>query len=492
MSDGLNATLTYDAELDKPHDACGVFAVYGADDAALLTALGLHALQHRGQESCGIVTHDGSRFHIERHLGLVGEHFARPGLAEALPGRMAIGHARYSTQGASVMRNVQPLYSDVRGGGLGIAHNGNLTNSRTLREELTEKGAIFQSTSDSEVVIHLTARSKKGKSVNRLLQALQRIEGAFALVCLVNDKLVAARDPLGIRPLVMGMLGEAIIFASETCALDMVGAEFVREVDPGEAIIIDTDGVPRSSHFAPAREPRPCAFEFIYFARPDSIINGTSVYETRKRMGRILARECPADVDVVIPVPDSGMPAAIGYAEASGLPFELGIIRSHFVGRTFIQPTQATRDLSVRRKHAANAAAVKGKRVLLIDDSIVRGTTSMKIVRMMREAGAAEVHFRSACPPIINPDFYGIDMPMKEELISAKLKPEAIAEMLGADSLGFLSVAGLYEAIIGAPRNEASPQLSDHYFTGQYPTRLLDHDHDLSDKERQLSLLVDA
>ena len=493
MSDhsAIPATLTYDPESDRPQEECGVFAVYGADDAAILTALGLHALQHRGQEACGIATHDGSRFHIERHLGLVGENFTSPDLPQRLPGRVAIGHARYSTQGASVLRNVQPLFSDVRGGGIALAHNGNLTNARVLREELVNHGQIFQSTSDSEVVLHLAALSKKNKLTNRVLSALKQVQGAFAFVAVVNDRLIVARDPYGIRPLVMGRLDDAYIFASETCALDMVGATFVREIEPGEALVVNEQGV-RSERFAPARTAQPCAFEYIYFARPDSVIEGRSVYEARKEMGRQLALETPADVDVIIPVPDSGVPAAIGYSEASGIPFELGIIRSHFVGRTFIQPTQDRRDLSVRRKHAANAAVVRGKRVLLIDDSIVRGTTSLKIVRMMREAGASEVHFRSACPPIKFPDFYGIDMAGQKELIAANMSVEEMAARLEADSLGFLTVNGLYQAVIGAPRNDEAPQLADHYFTGEYPTILADHDRDLSAKEFQLSFLVDA
>lgn len=334
----IPATLTYDPETDRPQEECGVFAVYNAEDAGVLTALGLHALQHRGQEACGIATHDGSRFHIERYLGLVGENFTSPDMPQRLPGKVAIGHARYSTQGASVLRNVQPLYSDVRGGGIALAHNGNLTNARVLREELVSHGAIFQSTSDSEVVLHLAAQSKKTKLTNRVLQALKQVQGAFAFVALVNDRLIAARDPYGIRPLVMGSLGEAVIFASETCALDMVGATFIRDIEPGEAVVVSEDGI-RTERFAPVHPARICAFEYIYFARPDSVIGGRSVYEARKQMGRQLALETPADVDVVIPVPDSGVPAAIGYSEASGIPFELGIIRSHFVGRTFIQPT---------------------------------------------------------------------------------------------------------------------------------------------------------
>lgn len=490
-TDALPASLTYDPESDRPQEECGVFAVYGSEDAAVLTALGLHALQHRGQEACGIATHDGSRFHIERYLGLVGKHFTSPDLPARLPGRVAIGHARYSTQGASVLRNVQPLYADVRGGGISLAHNGNLTNARALREELVAEGAIFQSTSDSEVLLHLAAQSKKTKAVNRILHALKQIEGAFSFVIMVNDELIAARDPYGIRPLVMGKLGDAYIFASETCALDMVGATFIRDIEPGEAVII-SEGELRQERFSPPRPPRLCAFEYIYFARPDSIIGGRSVYNARKQMGRQLALESPVEVDVIIPVPDSGVPAAIGYSEESGIPFELGIIRSHFVGRTFIQPTQDRRDLSVRLKHAANSAVVKGKRVLLIDDSIVRGTTSLKIVRMMREAGASEVHFRSACPPIKFPDFYGIDMAGQKELIAATLDQDTMTKRLEADSLAFLTVDGMYQAIVGEPRNNRLPQLADHYFTGQYPTRLVDHDRDLSDKEFQLSLLVDA
>ena len=483
------ASLTYDAASDRLREECGVFGVHGVDEAAVMTALGLHALQHRGQEACGITCYDRERFHSERRLGLVGEHFTDPELLAELKGPMAIGHVRYSTSGSPVLRNVQPLYADVRGGGLAVAHNGNLTNARALREDLVSTGSIFQSTSDTEVIIQLSAKSRKAKSADRLLQALRQVEGAFALVALTNDKLVGARDPYGIRPLVMGRLDDAVIFASETCALDMIGAQFEREVEPGEAIIVSSEGV-ESRRYAPARPARPCAFEYIYFARPDSVIAGRSVYEARKRMGIRLAQETPADVDVIIPVPDSGMTSALGYAEQIAKPFDLGIIRSHFVGRTFIQPTQAKRDLSVRRKHAANAAALAGKRVLLIDDSIVRGTTSKKIVKMVREAGAKEVHFRSACPPITYPDFYGIDMPMREELMAASHDPQAMRAMLDADSLGFLSVEGLYWAITGEARNPARPQLADHYFTGDYPTRLVDRDRAAANKDQQLSLLT--
>lgn len=484
-------TLTYDPDADRLREECGVFGVRGVNGASLLAALGLHALQHRGQESCGIVTHDGSRFFHERHLGLVGENFAGVDVSKSLAGHAAIGHVRYSTQGATVLRNVQPLFADVRGGGLAVAHNGNLTNARMIREDLVNDGAIFQSTSDTEVILQLAARSKRAKSANRFIDALKQIEGAFALVALVNDSLVAARDPWGIRPLVMGELDGATIFASETCALDIIGARYIRDVEPGEAIIVSDAGL-EERRYAPVRVARPCAFEYIYFARPDSMIAGRSVYDTRKAMGRRLFEDCPADVDVIVPVPDSGVPSALGYAQASGIPFEMGIIRGHFIGRTFIQPTQAKRDIGVRRKHSANAAVLRGKRVMLIDDSIVRGTTSRKIVQMVRDAGATEVHFRSACPPITHPDFYGIDMPRRSELMASGMAPQMMAEKLGADSLGFLSLDGLYEAIVGAPRDPERPQLADHYFTGEYPTRLLDHDQARADKDRQLSLLVDA
>jgi amidophosphoribosyltransferase len=483
--------LPYDPASDHLREECGVFAVYGAQDSALLIALGLHALQHRGQESCGIVTLDGERVYAERHMGLVGEHFADGETHKRLKGNIGIGHVRYSTSGGTVIRNIQPLYADVRGGGIAVAHNGNLTNARGLREELVSSGAIFQSTSDTEVILQLAARSERASSAKRFLSALKQIEGAFALVSIVNGKLIAARDPYGIRPLVLGDLDGAVILASETCALDVIGAQYVRDIEPGEAIIVSEKGL-KSERFAPEKSPRHCAFEYIYFARPDSCIGGISVYEARKEMGRQLYKDAPADVDVVVPVPDSGVPAALGYAQAAGVPYEMGIIRGHYVGRTFIQPTQAKRDLGVRRKHSANPSVIKGKRVLLVDDSIVRGTTSRKIVEMMREAGATEVHFRSACPPIVSPDFYGIDMPSREELMASSLSPEEMAKALKADSLGFLSINGLYQAVLGEDRNDKSPQLADHYFTGEYPTRLYDHERAASDKDRQLSLLVDA
>jgi amidophosphoribosyltransferase len=483
-----------DPDDDQLRLECGVFGVFGVPDASAVTALGLHALQHRGQEACGIASCDGAGFYTERHMGLVGDAFTGPDLVQRMPGRGAIGHTRYSTAGGSFLRNVQPMFADLDTGGIALGHNGNLTNFMTLRTELVSEGAIFQSTSDSEVILHLIARSRKARIIDRFIEALWRIEGGYALIALTNKKLIGARDPLGIRPLVLGELNGSFVLASETCALDMIGARFVRDVEHGEVVIIDKDGVESIKPFPPTHA-RPCLFEYVYFARPDSIVNGRSIYRVRKRMGAQLAREHPADADVVVPVPDSGVPAALGFAEASGLPFEMGIIRNHYVGRTFIQPTQRVRDLGVRRKHSPNRAALAGKRVILIDDSIVRGTTSVKIVRMVREAGAKEVHLRSASPPIKWPDFYGIDMPDREKLLAATKSLEEMRQMMEVDSLGFLSVEGLYEAMEAGPRDPIHPQFTDHYFTGDYPTRLLDREiaEGQNDTlERQLSLLVSA
>jgi amidophosphoribosyltransferase len=482
-------------EIDKPREECGVFGVLGSDEASVLTALGLHGLQHRGQEGCGIVTFDGERFHTERHLGLVGENFSGPDLPRRLPGWAAIGHTRYATQGGAILRNVQPLFADLALGGFAVAHNGNLTNSRALREQLVEDGAIFQSTSDTECVLQLLARSRRAKVVDRLGEALKQLQGAYALVCLTNNTLIGARDPLGIRPLVLGDLHGAPILASETCALDIIGATFVRSIEPGEVVVIsrERNGAAKlESHFPlPRQTARPCVFEFVYFSRPDSVIDGRAVYDVRKRMGMRLAQETPANVDVVVPVPDSGVPAALGFAQASGLPYELGIIRNHYVGRTFIQPKQETRNTGVRMKHAANRTVIEGKRVVLVDDSIVRGTTSRKIVQLVRDAGAKEVHLRSASPPIRFPDFYGIDMPTQEQLMAATQTLEEMTANLGVDSLGFLSVDGLYWAM-GQERNAAQPQFTDHCFTGEYPTPLLDHSSDRAAKDFQLSLLVES
>jgi len=487
---------SFDEDDDKLREECGVIAVYGAPDASLITALGLHALQHRGQEGCGIATYDGERFFTERHLGLVGDHFSADAgdLRERLGGHLAIGHTRYGTQGGRLLRNVQPLFADLACGGVAIAHNGNLTNAVKLRGELVEKGAIFQSTSDTEVFLQLMARARRTKVIDRFVEAIGQVEGAYALVCLTNDMILAARDPIGIRPLVLGWIGDTPVLASETCAFSAIGARFDREIENGEVIAITTgsDGKPVvQSHFPfPRRPARPCLFEFVYFCRPDSVVGGKSVYEVRKQMGRRLAEETALGADVVIPVPDSGVAAALGYAERSGVPYEMGIIRSHYIGRTFIQPTQSSRSSGVSMKHAANRAVIEGKRVVLVDDSIVRGTTSKQIVQMMRDAGAREVHFRSASPQILYGDYYGIDMPDVQQLLAAKHKGDvdAMAKWLNADSLGFLSVAGVY-ASMGLTRDPRAPQFSDHCFTGDYPTRLVDQDDHGNGRDFQLSLL---
>ncbi len=472
---------------------CGVFGVFDVPEASGITALGLHALQHRGQEACGIASFDGQRYHTERHMGYVGDAFGGGDLNTRLPGHVAIGHTRYSTAGGSFIRNVQPMFADLEAGGIALAHNGNLTNFHTLREQLVQEGAIFQSTSDSEAILHLIARSRRPKFLDRFTEALQQIEGGYALVAMTNKKLVGVRDPLGIRPLVLGELNGKSVLASETCALDMIGAKFVRDVEHGEMVVIDHQGV-RSFRPFPAQQARPCIFEYVYFARPDSVVNGRSVYEVRKRMGRRLAQESPADIDVVVPVPDSGVPAALGFAQEAGVPFEMGIIRNHYVGRTFIQPTQGERELGVRMKLAPNRSVLAGKKVLLVDDSIVRGTNSIRVVKMVREAGAAEVHLRSASPPIQWPDYYGIDMPDREKLLAANHTVDEIAKILNVDSMGYLSVEGLYWAM-EAVRDPKNPQYTDHYFTGEYPTRLLDREIALGRNElteRQLSFLVDA
>ena len=482
--------MFWDHDDDKPREECGVFGIFGHPEAAILTTLGLHALQHRGQEACGIVTFDKTKFHTEKHMGLVGESFAGADLPDRLPGRSAIGHNRYSTQGKPAVRNIQPIFADLAGGGCAIAHNGNLTNARKLRQQLVQSGAIFQSTMDTEVALQLIAKSTKPHMTDKLIDAMRQIEGGYALVALTGKKLIGARDPIGLRPLVLGKLGDAYVLASETCAFDIIGAEFIREIENGEVVIITEEGIESITPFAP-RPARPCVFEYVYFSRPDSVIQGRSVYEVRRRMGHQLAQETPAEADVVVPVPDSGVPAAIGFSEQSGIPFQLGIIRSHYIGRTFIQPTQASRVTSVSKKHSANRAVLKGKRVILIDDSIVRGNTSKKIVQMVREAGATEIHFRSASPPIKHPDFYGIDMPTGDELFAAKYDLETMREQLGVDSLGFLSVPGLYSAIDGSTRDDSAPAHADHCFTGDYPTPLTDHDSEESSKEFQLSLLRD-
>ncbi len=477
---------------DRLHEECGVFGVFNHPDAAALTALGLHALQHRGQEAAGIVSFDGKQFHSERRLGLVGDHFSKQSAIDRLPGTAAVGHVRYATVGETALRNVQPLFADLDTGGLALGHNGNLTNALALRRELVSSGAIFQSTSDTEVIVHLIARSPERKRgfIVRLIDALMRIEGAYALGLLTVKKLIGIRDPMGIRPLVIGKLGDATILASETCALDIIGARFEREVENGEIVAISEEGIESLKPFPPS-SPRPCIFEYIYFARPDSIMGGRCVYDVRKALGRELAIESPADADVVIPVPDSGVPAAIGYATQSGLPFELGIIRNHYVGRTFIEPEQRIRQLGVKLKHNPTPSAlITGKRIVLIDDSIVRGTTSTKIVSMMREHGAREVHMRIACPPIKHPDYYGIDTPDTDALLAANHDLEGMRRILGCDSLAFLSVEGTYRALGEQERNPVFPQFTDHCFTGDYPTRLQDWDGPEPGQQHRLSLMA--
>lgn len=479
-----------DLYADRLREECGVFGIFGHPDSAAITALGLHALQHRGQEAAGIVSFDGKRFHSERRLGLVGDTFSKRDVIDRLPGNVSIGHVRYSTTGETILRNVQPLFAELDGGGFAVCHNGNLTNALTMRRQLVRDGAMMQSTSDTEVILHLVARAKRNRFVDRFIEGLRQLEGAYAFVGMTNKKLVGARDPLGIRPLVIGKLDGCPILASETCALDIIGAEYVRDVEPGEVVIFDDEGAQSHKPFPP-QAARPCIFEYIYFARPDSIVGGRHVYNVRKAMGAELARESLVAADVVVPVPDSGVPAALGFSQESGIPYELGIIRNHYVGRTFIQPTQAIRDQGVRMKHSANRAVVSGKRIVLVDDSIVRGTTSRKIVQMMRDAGAKEVHFRISSPPIKHPDYYGIDTPDAEKLLAATHDLESMRQFIGADSLAFLSVDGIYRAMGLPGRDNAKPQFTDHCFTGDYPTPLTD----LGQQDagpRQLSLLAEA
>ncbi|MBT5662661.1 MAG: amidophosphoribosyltransferase [Alphaproteobacteria bacterium] len=478
-----------DIDEDKLHEECGVFGVYNHPDAAALTALGLHALQHRGQEAAGIVTFDGERFLSEKHLGLVSDHFSRPSVIKRLEGRNSVGHNRYSTTGGTVHRNIQPLFADLWGGGFAIAHNGNLTNALSLRYDLVKNGSIFQSTSDTETILQLVAKSKADRTIKRLVDALIQIEGAYSLVILTNKKLIGARDPFGIRPLVLGKLDGAYILCSETCALDIISAEFVREINPGEVVIITEEGIESINPFTKTQS-RPDLFEYIYFSRPDSVLDGKSVYDCRKSFGKVLAKEFPTNADIVVPVPDSGVPAALGFSEESKIPFELAIIRNHYVGRTFIQPTQSSRHSTVKMKHNPNKSSVEGKKIILIDDSIVRGTTSVKIVQLMRDAGAKEVHLRIACPPIMFPDFYGIDTPETEQLLAANHNLDDMCAFIGADSLGFLSLDGLYKAMgFSKGRDNENPQFTDHCFTGDYPTDLKDYND--KNLQEQLSLLSD-
>lgn len=464
---------THPFDDDKLHEECGVFGVLGHSDAVSLTIHGLHALQHRGQEGVGISSFDGRQFHHSRHMGLVSDGFGREKGTPRLPGDAAIGHVRYSTAGGALYANVQPMYADLAGGGVALAHNGNLTNARTLKRELVQRGSIFQSTSDTEVILHLMARSEVKGTADKLVDALKKVEGAYSLIALTTKKLIGIRDPLGVRPLVLGRFDGAYVLTSETCALDIIGATFERDIKPGEMVIITAEGIESIQAFAPVK-PRFCIFEYVYFSRPDSMVEGRNVYDVRKRIGAELAREHPVKADMIIPVPDSGVPAALGYANESGIPFELGIIRNHYVGRTFIQPTQEIRDLSVKMKHNANRAQLQGKRVVLVDDSIVRGTTSKKIVQMARDAGATEVHMRIASPPTTDPCFYGVDTPEKSKLMAASQRVEEMRKAINADSLGFISIDGLYRAVGEARRNGEAPQYCDACFTGEYPTLLTD------------------
>lgn len=475
---------------DKLHDECGVFGLYGHPDAAVLTALGLHALQHRGQEAAGIVSFDGTHFHSHRSLGNVGDHFSNASVIERLSGYTAIGHVRYSTSGETVLRNVQPLFADLAGGGLAIAHNGNITNAKGLRRELEKRGSIFQSTMDTEVIVHLIATGKEAGLVEKMIDALCRLNGAYALVIQTHEALIGARDPHGVRPLILGELDGGHILCSESCALDIIGANFIRDVKPGEVVVIDDKGVHSLQPFPKNVAQRFCVFEYIYFARPDSVVEGVNVYHARKRIGAELAKEHGVNADVVVPVPDSGVPAAIGYAEHAGIPFELGIIRNHYVGRTFIEPTDSIRHLGVRLKHNANRAALSGRRVVLIDDSIVRGTTSIKIVELVRAAGAKEVHMRVASPPTAHSCFYGVDTPTRDQLLASQMDVSAMAVHIGVDSLAFVSIDGMYRAMGHEHRTPDRPQFCDACFTGDYPIELTDQlgGEDIA----QLSLLDEA
>ncbi len=484
----MNITHPFlDEDGDKLREECGVFGAINATDAAAATALGLHALQHRGQEAAGITSFDGAEFYTRRGLGHVAENFSSQEAIAELPGTMAAGHVRYSTTGGSGLRNIQPLYADLASGGFAVAHNGNISNAGMLREDLVRRGSIFQSTSDTEVIIHLVATSRYPTTMDRLIDALRLLEGAYALIVMTPEGMIACRDPLGIRPLQMGRMGDATVFASETVAFDVVGAQFVRQVEPGEVIKVGFDGNVDSLHPFGNYAPRPCIFEHVYFSRPDSVFDGRSIYEARKAIGAELARETHVEADLVVPVPDSGVPAAIGYARQAKVPFELGIIRNHYVGRTFIEPTDQIRHLGVRLKHNANAAGLKDKRVVLVDDSIVRGITSLKIVEMVRNAGAKEVHMRISSPPTTHSCFYGIDTPSQDELLAAKFDVEAMAKHIALDSLAFISIDGLYRAFGEKARAADAPQFCDACFSGDYPIPLIDHDKD--PVQHQLSLL---
>ena len=463
---------------DKPREECGVFGAIGVSDAANFVALGLHALQHRGQEAGGIVTHDpATGFNQARRMGLVRDNFTSADTMKVLPGSIGIGHVRYSTAGSkgqTAIRDVQPFFGEFSMGGAAVAHNGNITNALSLRRELIERGSIFQSSSDSECIIHLMARSMGRNIPDRMQEALRHVEGAFSIVAMTRTKLIGCRDPLGIRPLVLGQLGDGYILASETCALDIIGADFIREVEPGEMVVITEKGITSHRPFPP-RRPQPCIFEYVYFSRPDSVLEGKSVYEVRREIGRELAREAPVEADMVCTVPDGGTPGAIGYSQESGIPFEMGIVRNQYMGRTFIEPSEQIRNMGVRLKLNVNRALVQGKRVILVDDSIVRGTTSRKLKDMILEAGAAEVHYRIASPPVKWPCFFGVDLPSRDDLLAVKMSLEEMRDYLGVSSLKFLSIDGLYRALGEKDgRNPNAPAYYDAVFTGEYPIKLTD------------------
>jgi amidophosphoribosyltransferase len=455
---------------DHFHDHCGVFGVFGHPEAANLTYLGLYALQHRGQESAGIVSSDGNELHLHRAMGEVEEIF-QPSVLAKLPGNLAIGHTRYSTAGDKALLNAQPIMIDCNKGKVALGHNGNLTNAAEWRRKLEHRGSIFQTNSDTEVIVHLLARSQARNLSGALGDALNQVEGAYSLLVLTPDELYAVRDPRGFRPLVLGKLqhggSDAWLVASETCAFDLLNAQYVREIEPGEMVRISKSGI-ESIHFAPEKPAQQCIFEHVYFARPDSIIFGRSVNDSREALGRALAREYPVEADLVVPVPDSGVPAAVGYSLESGIPFRMGLIRNHYIGRTFIEPSQAIRNFGVKLKLNPIRGLLEGKRVVLVDDSIVRGTTSRKIVRMVQDAGAKEVHVRISCPPTISPCYYGVDTPTREELIASSSSPEEICKFLGADSLGYVSLSALRKAV-----NDTQGTFCTSCYTGNYPTDLV-------------------
>ena len=473
----------------KIKEECAVFGISNNQDASALTVLGLHALQHRGQEGCGIVSFDGNKYHSEKRFGLVGDNFSKEKVIKTLPGNYAIGHNRYSTTGGTTLRNIQPFFADTNAGGIGVAHNGNLTNAITLRKKMVEEGSIFYTTSDTETIVKLIARSKRAKTIDKVIDALFQIQGGYALVIMTQNTLIGARDPYGIRPLVIGKLKNSYVLASETCALDIIGAKFVREVENGEIVCIENDKLQSVKPFPP-KKIRPCVFEYIYFSRPDSILNGKTAYEYRKSFGAELAKQENLDADLVVPVPDSGNAAALGYAQEKKMIFDLGLIRNHYVGRTFIEPSQRIRSLGVKLKLNANLSVIKNKKIILVDDSLVRGTTSSKIVRMLYDAGAKEIHVRIASPEIKFPDFYGVDTPTKKELLAANNSVDKICELIGAKSLKFLNIDGLYKAMGFDKRNNIYPQLTDHHFTGDYPVKVIDELGE--DKVTQLSLLSTA